>query len=163
MSDGSLGSLHRWRSQRIAKLLVVWIARHIGPILVAAEHLTYWTYISLSRLIYCIQHTVDCSALGWECFLWYTHTILILSAGGIKFAWHTHSHCVVLCIIHILNFSPHKETFSFNIFSCHTCYAMHTFTSVQHRQYIPLTHTLISRWECVCSGYFLAANIHTHT
>jgi hypothetical protein len=49
MSDGSLGSLHRWRSQRIAKLSVVWIARHIGYFTVAAEHLTHWTYISLSR------------------------------------------------------------------------------------------------------------------
>jgi hypothetical protein len=49
MSDGSLGSLHRWRSQRIAKLSVVWIARHIGYFIVAAEHLTHWTYISLSR------------------------------------------------------------------------------------------------------------------
>ena len=32
-------------------MLVVWIARHIGPFR-AAEHLTHWTFISLSRLIF---------------------------------------------------------------------------------------------------------------
>jgi len=156
MSDGSLGSLHRWRSQRIAKLLVVWIARHIGPILVAAEHLTYWTYISLSRLIYCIQHTVDCSALGWECFITFFFCTL---------------HTQIKNVTHILNFLSHKQKFSFNIFSCHSCYAIHILTHV-NTQTVQHSHTYTHRhihftmcgYVCMCvsSGYFLTANIHTH-
>jgi hypothetical protein len=49
----------RWISWFLASLkvaancemLVVWIARHIGPFW-AAEHLTHWTFISLGRLIF---------------------------------------------------------------------------------------------------------------
>jgi len=42
------------------EILVVWIARHIGPFR-AAEHLTYWTRKSLrSSPILGL-----CSALGW--------------------------------------------------------------------------------------------------
>lgn len=58
--DNTAYTLHeRWISWFLASLkvaancemLVVWIARHIGPFR-AAEHLTHWTFISLSRLIF---------------------------------------------------------------------------------------------------------------
>jgi len=49
-------------------MLVVWIARHIGPFR-AAEHLTYWTILDTCRLL---PRQGRCSALGWVCisFLW---------------------------------------------------------------------------------------------
>lgn len=70
----------RWISWFLASLkvaanceiLVVWIARHIGPISFwAAEHLTHLTYTSLAVISHgmCLKsHYRDCSALGWECF-----------------------------------------------------------------------------------------------
>ena len=49
MSDGSLGSLHRWRSQRIAKYWSCELQDTLAQLFFwAAEHLTYSTYTSLA-------------------------------------------------------------------------------------------------------------------
>jgi hypothetical protein len=97
MSDGSLGSLHRWRSQRIAKLLVVWIARHIGYFIVAAEHLTHWTYISLSRYYYNILSTI-----------WFLHHIRRLQHTRLRVLSISHTYTLKLHAREILNhwYSP---------------------------------------------------------
>ena len=51
MSDGSLGSLHRWRSQRIAKYWSCELQDTLAQLFFwAAEHLTYSTYTSLAVL-----------------------------------------------------------------------------------------------------------------
>ncbi len=72
MSDGSLGSLHRWRSQRIAKCWSCELQDTLAPFR-AAEHLTHWTYISLSRLIYVFAHRLQRARLR---VLFYMYVIL---------------------------------------------------------------------------------------
>ena len=67
MSDGSLGSLHRWRSQRIAKCQSCELQDTLAH-LWAADHLTYWTNKSLCscsfsnttvRLVECSLHNIS--------------------------------------------------------------------------------------------------------
>ena len=74
--------LERWISWFLASLkvaanceiLVVWIARHIGPF-GAAEHLTNWTSISLCRLI-CLTLCVDrLQRVQLSAHFIYTHNI----------------------------------------------------------------------------------------
>ena len=78
MSDGSLGSLHRWRSQRIAKC---WSCELQDT----SVHFGLWNTLLTERL-YRLQmtlrrcsHLVDCSALGWVCII---HIFYFHSNGG---------------------------------------------------------------------------------
>ena len=62
MSDGSLGSLHRWRSQRIAKYWSCELQDTLAQLFFwAAEHLTYSTYTSLAVL----SHSDSVSTHYW--------------------------------------------------------------------------------------------------
>ena len=71
LSDGSLGSLHRWRSQRIAKCWSCELQDTLA-LFWAAEHLTHWTFISLSRLSYVFSH---CLQRAWLRVLYYIYTL----------------------------------------------------------------------------------------
>ena len=75
MSDGSLGSLHRWRSQRIAKCQSCELQDTLA-LFRAVEHLTYWTNISHCRILHCFSNV--CSALGWEC-VFFSHWLYSLN------------------------------------------------------------------------------------
>ena len=66
MSDGSLGSLHRWRSQRIAKCWSCELQDTLALFGLRNTLLTERLY-RLADLSSCPH--VDCSALGWECFI----------------------------------------------------------------------------------------------
>ncbi len=128
----SLTQLHeRWISWFLASLKVVAnyeiISRvncktHWLLLYVAAEHLTHWTYISLSRY-YTIFHStmwyihistyVDCSILGWECL---THIFLSHSLTHLCIKYST--ACVspnisvllwpTVLIYHYILYSPDK-------------------------------------------------------
>lgn len=80
-------TLHeRWISWFLASLkvaancemLVVWIARHIGPFR-AAEHLTHWTFISLCRLSFVFSRCLQRARLSVLYFLHAISAVFIIN------------------------------------------------------------------------------------
>ncbi len=155
----SLTQLHeRWISWFLASLKVVAnyeiISRvncktHWLLLYVAAEHLTHWTYISLSRY-YTIFHStmwyihistyVDCSILGWECL---THIFLSHSLTHLCIKYST--ACVspnisVLLLTYCINISLYiiltRQTYTHTMCAS----AIHTQTDYCIMYYICITY-----------------------
>ena len=77
MSDGSLGSLHRWRSQRIAKCWSCELQDTLAQLFLGCgTPYSLNVYIASQINLSCFITRKDCSALGWECP--FSHEIHIL-------------------------------------------------------------------------------------
>ncbi len=155
----SLTQLHeRWISWFLASLKVVAnyeiISRvncktHWLLLYVAAEHLTHWTYISLSRY-YTIFHStmwyihistyVDCSILGWECL---THIFLSHSLTHLCIKYST--ACVspnisVLLLTYCINISLYiiltRQTYTHTMCASGNTYANWLLYYVLYLHYI---------------------------
>lgn len=89
MSDGSLGSLHRWRSQRIAKC---WSCELQDTLAHFGLRNTLLTERSLRFADYALCFHKACSALGWEWLLVFTLFISVCT--------------YFLCLPELVFFSP---------------------------------------------------------
>ena len=95
----------RWISWFLASLkvaancemLVVWIARHIGPFR-AAEHLTHWTFISLCRLSFVFSRRLQRARLSVLYFLHAIFCARIFYAAKINFCVCTYFFSHILCV-----------------------------------------------------------------
>ncbi len=157
----------RWISWFLASLKVVAnyeiISRvncktHWLLLYVAAEHLTHWTYISLSRY-YTIFHStmwyihistyVDCSILGWECL---TH--IFLSHSRLDKIFNrclSQYQCIIMT--YCINISLYIFTHPTNLHTQYIC--------VQHNTYAnwPLYYVYI----CTIVIYIIYVYFFHHT